>query len=195
MKLNNITATGVTGMFRRRTCIIALAAIVAAAIALPAVPANAADDRPDLIIAVNKLPRGLEPAADDGNVDVRVTYSIFDTLIRRDFLHPGSDGAAKFSPGLATSWKRISPTTLELELRKGVKFHNGEEFTADDVLFTFSEERVRGKNAAIPSGRGYFGHIAKVEKVDSHKVRFVTKEPDLVLEHRLSSSASWIVSS
>lgn len=194
MKLTNITATGVTGMFRRRTCIIALAAIAAAAIALPAVTARAADDRPDLIIAVNTLPRGLEPAADDGNVDVRVTYSIFDTLIRRDFLHPGSDGAAKFIPGLATSWKRISPTTLELELRKGVKFHNGEEFTADDVLFTFSEERVRGKDAAIPSGRGYFGNIAKVEKLGSHKVRFVTKEPDLVLEHRLSSYASWIVS-
>jgi peptide/nickel transport system substrate-binding protein len=181
-------------MIPRRACIIALAAVFAAAIAWPLTPARAADNRPDLIIAVNKLPRGLEPAADDGNVDVRVTYSIFDTLIRRDFLHPGADGAATLIPGLATSWKRISPTTLEVELRKGVKFHNGEEFTADDVLFTFSEERVRGKNAAIPSARGYFGHIASVEKLGPHKVRFVTKEPDLVREHRLSSYASWIVS-
>jgi peptide/nickel transport system substrate-binding protein len=171
-----------------------MASVLVAAGALPTVPARAADDRPNLVIAVNKLPRGLEPAADDGNVDVRVTYSIFDTLIRRDFLHPGAAGAANLIPGLAASWKRISPTTLEVELRKGAKFHNGEEFTADDVLFTFSEERVRGKNAAIPSARGYFGHIASIEKIDPYKVRFVTKEPDLVLEHRLSSYASWIVS-
>lgn len=185
--------TGVTEMIPRRACVIALAAVFAATIALPLAPLQAADNRPDLIIAVNKLPRGLEPASDDGNVDVRVTYSIFDTLIRRDFLHPGPGDAARLIPGLATSWKRISPTTLEVELRKGVKFHNGEEFTADDVLFTFSEERVRGKNAAIPSARGYFGHLASVEKLDKYKVRFVTKKPDLVLEQRLSSYASWIV--
>jgi peptide/nickel transport system substrate-binding protein len=67
-----------------------MASVLVAAGALPTVPARAADDRPNLVIAVNKLPRGLEPAADDGNVDVRVTYSIFDTLIRRDFLHPGA---------------------------------------------------------------------------------------------------------
>src|SRR3546814_1918901 len=139
-------------MIPRRACVIALAAVFAATIALPLAPLQAADNRPDLIIAVNKLPRGLEPAADDGNVDVRVTYSIFDTLIHRDFPNPEPGGAAKLIPGLATSWKRISPTTLELELRKGVKFHNGEEFTADDVLFTFSEERGRGKHAALPSG-------------------------------------------
>jgi peptide/nickel transport system substrate-binding protein len=154
----------------------------------------AADSRPDIVIAVNKLPRGLEPAVYTGNVDVRGTYSIFDTLIRRDFLNPGPNGAAALIPGLAASWKRTGPTTLELELRKGVKFHNGEEFTADDVVFTFSEERLRGKNAAIPAGRGYFGHVAKVEKIDPYKVRFVTKNPDLVLEHRLSSYTSWIVS-
>jgi peptide/nickel transport system substrate-binding protein len=179
-------------MFRRATFLFALSALLAAALAAPA--ASAADGRPDLVIAVNKLPRGLEPAVNDGNVDVRVTYSIFDTLLRRDFLHPGPNGAAKLIPGLAKSWHRIDAKTLELDLRKGVKFHNGEEFTADDVLFTFSEERLRGKNAAIPSGRSYFGNIAKVEKLDPYKVRFVTKEPDLVLEHRLSSYDSWIVS-
>jgi peptide/nickel transport system substrate-binding protein len=185
--------TGVTEMFPRRACVIALAAIFTAAIAWPLGSIQAADNRPDLIIAVNKLPRGLEPAANDGNVDVRVTYSIFDTLIRRDFLHPGPGGAAKFLPGLATSWKRIDATTMEFELRKGVKFHNGEEFTADDVLFTFSEERSRGKNSAIPSGRAYFGHIVDIQKLDPYKVRFITKGPDVVLEHRVSSYDSWIV--
>ncbi len=170
------------------------AAILAVVLLLPAIRTALATDRPDLVIAVNKLPRGLEPAVRHGNVDVRVTYSIFDTLIRRDFRHGGANSSAKLIPGLATAWKRIDPSTLELDLRKGVKFHNGDDFTADDVTFTFSEERLRGKNAAIPRGRRYFGNVAKVEKLGPYKVRFTTKKPDLVLEQRLSSYTSWIVS-
>ena len=60
-------------------------ALLAAVILTSFTPAVFADSRPDLVIAVNKLARGLEPAQKTGNVDVRVTYSIFDTLIRRDF--------------------------------------------------------------------------------------------------------------
>lgn len=170
------------------------AAAIAVAMILPAIQSAMADSRPALVIAVNKLPRGLEPAVRTGNVDVRVSYSLFDTLIRRDFLASKQGNSSKLKPGLATSWKRISPTTLELDLRKNVKFHDGEPFTADDVLFTFSKDRVRGKKAAIPGGRRYFDNIDKVEKLGDHKVRFITKNPDLVLEQRLSSYASWIVS-
>ncbi len=170
------------------------AAAIAVAMILPASQTVKADNRPDLTIAVNKLPRGLEPAVRSGNVDVRVTYSIFDTLIRRDFRTKTADGSPKLIPGLATSWKRIDPSTLELDLRQGVKFHDGGAFTADDVLFTFSKERLTGKNSAIPRGRAFLGNIDRVEKLGDHKVRIVTKKPDLVLEHRLSSYASWIVS-
>lgn len=181
-------------MLKLKTLIRPLAAgAIAVAMILPASQTVMADGRPELVIAVNKLPRGLEPAVRTGNVDVRVTYSIFDTLIRRDFLASKQGNSSKLKPGLATSWKRISPTTLELDLRKGVKFHNGDPFNADDVLFTFSTDRVRGKTAAIPSGRRYFDNIDKIEKLGDHKVRFITKKPDLVLEQRLSSYSAWIV--
>lgn len=153
-----------------------------------------AADRPDLVVAVNKLPRGLEPGDNNGNVDVRVIYSIFDTLIRRDFRNPGPNGEATLVPGLAKSWKRIDGKTLEVELRQGIKFQNGNEFTADDVLFTFSPERLSGKKAALPKGRRYFGHLAGIEKVGPYTVRFTTKNPDPVFEHRLSTYTSWIVS-
>jgi peptide/nickel transport system substrate-binding protein len=155
-----------------------------------ALPAAAADDRPAVVVAVNELPRGLEPGDDHGNVDIRVTYSIFDTLLRRDF---GSDDGT-LKPSLAESWKRLSPTTLEVKLRRGVTFHSGDPFDADDVLFTFSPERLSGPNAAIPGGRSYFGHLKEVQKVDPYTVRFVTKEPDPVLEQRLASYTAWIVS-
>lgn len=151
---------------------------------------RAADVRPALVIAVNELPRGLEPADDTGNVDIRATYSIFDTLLRRDF----SSASAQLKPLLAESWTRVSPTVVEVKLRRGVVFHSGDPFDADDVVFTFSPERLSGPNAVIPSGRQYFGHLKDVQKVDSHTVRFVTDKPDLVFEQRLATYASWIVS-
>lgn len=149
---------------------------------------RAADTRPDLVVAVNALPRGLEPASDTGNVDVRATYSVFDTLLRRDF----SNNTLK--PLLAESWKRIGPTVLEVKLRKGVVFHNGDPFDADDVVFTFSPERLSGQSPAIPGGRQYFGHLREVQKIDSHTVRFITDRADLVLEQRLATYTAWIVS-
>lgn len=152
-----------------------------------------ADDRPDIAVAVNQLARNLDPAMQTGNVDVRIYYSIYDTLIRRDFASkPGGDGG-KLVPGLATEWKRINPNTLELKLRQGVTCHDGNPFNADDVLATFSAERLRGEKSFFPRGRIYFSHVTDVAKVDDHTVRFVTEKPDLSLEHRLASYTSFVI--
>jgi len=170
-----------------------LTAALVAVVLLP-IGAALADSRPDLVIAVNKLPRSLEGAEKTGNVDVRVTYSIYDTLIRRDFLNPPKAGELpKLAPGLATSWKRVDDTTLELKLRKGVTFHNGNPFTADDVAFTFSKLRLTGKKATIRRGKRYFGHVEKIKVIDDHTVQIITKHPDIMLEQRLATYASWIV--
>lgn len=157
-------------------------------------PAVADDTRKNIVVGVNALPTGLDPVAQDGNVSIRVTFSIYDTLIRRNFMSDGKGTGSKLIPGLAESWKRIDDRTLELKLRQGVKFHNGGEFTADDVVFTFSPERLWGKNSVLPDGRVYFGHLEKVEKVDKYTVRIITKKPDPVLEQRLATYGAWIVS-
>lgn len=168
--------------------------LIALTLGFAAATAFAADTRPEVNIAVNKLARGLEPAEQTGNVDVRITYSIFDTLIRRDFSVEGG-GANSLKPSLAESWTRIGPSELEVRLRRGVHFHDGSPFTADDVVFTFSPERLTGgKSAAIPSGAAYFGHLKEVRKIDPHTVRFVTRQPDPVLEQRLAAYTAWIVS-
>lgn len=163
-----------------------------AAAALAAAPA-VADVRPDIAVAVNELPRGLEPADDTGNVDVRVTYSIFDTLIRRDFTVSERNDGNRLVPHLAESWRRLSPTLLEVTLRDGVRFHNGDTLTADDVVFTFSPERMLGRDAPIDAGRVYFPSLERVEKVDARTVRFVLNQPDAVFESRLAGYAAWIV--
>jgi peptide/nickel transport system substrate-binding protein len=150
------------------------------------------DSRPHIIVAVNKLPRTLEPAEQTGNIEVRIHYSLFDTLLRRDFLNP-SGNTFQLMPGLAKTWQRIDAQTIEFTLRRGVKFHNGDILTADDVVFTFSRERMTEDNVILHSGKLHFDHLKEVVKVDDHTVRFVTTEPDLLLEQKLAGYAAGVI--
>ena len=158
----------------------AVIAIFFFSFALDAVAAE--DKRPDVVIAVNKLPRSLEPSELTGNVAVRIYYSLFDTLIRRDFINQIPGEAPKLMPSLAKSWRRIDDRTLEVTLRQGVKFHNGDILSADDVVFTFSKERLWGKKSLFRRGRNHFGMLKEVSKIDAHTVRFVTNHPDPLLD-------------
>ena len=97
---------------------------------------------------------------------------VHDTLVMRD-------KDMKIVPALAVSWTQVNPTTWRFNLRKGVKFHDGAPFTADDVVFSF--ERASHPNSqirqyAIPSG--------KPRKVDDFTVEFVQDKPNpITLEH------------
>jgi peptide/nickel transport system substrate-binding protein len=172
-----------------RTTILTAGAL---ALGLAAGPALAAD-RPDISIAVNGLAGTLDPGQGIGNVDVRVFYSIFDTLIRRDFAHPNADGGARLVPGLAESWGWTTPTDFDVKLRHNVTCHDGSKFDAEDVLATFSPDRLWGDAPYYPDGRNYFGMLKSVEKLDPFTVRFTTKEHDAVFEHRLSSYLSFVI--
>lgn len=155
-----------------------------------------AQDRPALVVAVNDQPAKLEPADNPLAVDNRATYSVFDTLIRRDRKAEAANptGGAVLIPGLATEWTRIDDQTLELNLRTGVKFHNGDDFTAADVAFTFSQERLFAEKAAFPSAKTYLGDVEAVEVVDPTTVRIHTRAADPVLELRLADPVGSIVS-
>ncbi len=118
-----------------------------------------------LNIAVAELPKVLEPAMELNNVGTRVTYSVFDTVIRRDFKGSPDGGGSKLLPHLATSWKREDAQTLLVTFRNDVKFHNGDLMTAEDVAYTFRDGRLWGEKPQIPGGRAYFGTLAGVEAV------------------------------
>ena len=125
----------------------AKAGLVAALVAA----VNASFAGPDnMIVAVQQLPVIVEPQGINNNALDRVAYSIYETLIRADLK------TGELFPGLAESWKRISPETVEFKLRKGVKFHDGTDFTADDVVFTFGEERFMAKDAPGRAAAGEF---------------------------------------
>jgi peptide/nickel transport system substrate-binding protein len=159
-----------------------------------AAPARAqTDPRPSLTVAVAELPTGLEPASELSNVGTRITYTVYDTLIRRDFLGSPDGGGSRLRPHLAEAWERGGPDQLTLRLRRGVKFHNGDELTAEDVAFTFAEGRMWGTRPQIPQALPYFGILAGVDVLDTYTVRIRTRVPDVMLEQRLASWCAWIV--
>lgn len=170
-------------------------AVLGAGLALPFAGAAFGQGaaRPSLRIAVAELPPTLEPAKELSNVGTRVTYSIFDTLIRRDFLGSADGGGSALKPHLATSWTREGPQGLVVRLREGVRFHNGDLMTADDVVYTFTSNRMFGPKPIMPEARSYFATLAGVEAIDARTVRFTTKVPDVLLEQRLASWCAWIV--
>jgi peptide/nickel transport system substrate-binding protein len=95
-----------------------------------------------------------------------VAGHIYDTLVERD-------QSLKLVPGLAAELpKLVSPTVWEVKLRKGVKFHNGEEFNAESVKFSLE----RAKDSAM-RGSSNFRPIDRVEIVDPYTVRVHTLKP------------------
>lgn len=77
-------------------------------------------------------------------------------------------------PDLAEKWENPDDLTWIFHLRKGVKFHNGEPFTAADVKYTV--ERIKDPKTASP-GATHLKEVASVEAVDDHTVKIVTKRP------------------
>lgn len=85
-------------------------------------------------------------------------------------------------PALAVSWDQTSPVTLEMELRQGVCFHNGESFDADSVLATFHHHHHPTPSAC---GGGILAPITEVEKLSAFRIRITTAFPDAMLLRRL----------
>jgi peptide/nickel transport system substrate-binding protein len=79
-------------------------------------------------------------------------------------------------PCLATAWRQISPTQLRFTLRKGVKFHDGSPFTADDVVFSYT--RVLQPQGTMQI---YVSGVKEVKKIDDYTVDFLLAGPNPVL--------------
>ncbi|TVR68295.1 MAG: oligopeptide ABC transporter substrate-binding protein, partial [Sphaerobacteraceae bacterium] len=154
---------------------------------------SAADDGNGLVVGVQGLPDTVDPYLELSNVGTRVTYSMFDHLIERDFMSGDTPGAGfGLNPMLAESWERVDDLTLEFYLREDVTFHNGDPMTAEDVKFTFDRMLVDTPDDLIAAA-AYVGTISEVNVVDDYTVQIVTAEPDPILENRLCSWCSWIL--
>ena len=112
-----------------------------------------------------------------------ILYALHDALVRP------LPGGQKMSPSLAESWKESADgLTYEFKLRRGLKFHNGDPCTGEDVKFSF--ERYRGAGAHELQTR-----VRQVEVVDPLTVRFQLKEPwpDFMTFYGTTATAAGLV--
>ncbi|MES2939272.1 MAG: ABC transporter substrate-binding protein [Pseudomonadota bacterium] len=118
----------------------------------------------------------MDPHSLNESLQLSVTGNVYEPLV----------GRAKdlgLAPALATSWKQTSPTVWRFELRKGVLFHDGTPFTADDVVFSIA--RVAGDGSDLKSN---VNDIKEVRKVNDHTVDIETKTPFPILPDQLSTT-------
>ncbi|MEH6477656.1 MAG: ABC transporter substrate-binding protein [Sneathiella sp.] len=115
----------------------------------------------------------LDPHALNAAGTIAASMQFYDALVMRN-------PQMKKVPGLASSWKTIDPNTWEFKLRKDVKFHNGNDFNADDVIFSIN--RAKAETSQM---KGYVNTVSEVKKIDDHTVHFITSKPNPILLDQL----------
>jgi len=193
------------------------ATLLAASTALPRFAIAQADQRPSITIAVQRIANSntFDNLREASNVGERTAQMFNERLIEIDWR-----GDLSQKPGLATAWRRTDEKTVEVTLREGVRFHNGDTLTAEDVaarfspagMFGDSRPTVDGKTlphafSAIvgqgskelpkeipPVARRLWPGLDRVEVVDARTVRFHNATPDVTLEGRMAALGSEIVS-
>ena len=140
-------------------------AAIAAAATLAAVPAQAVT----LKWAAQNDVITLDPHTQNHATTLSLLQNVYEGLVRYD---------KKFGvePALATSWQAVSPTQVRFNLRKGVKFHDGSPFTADDVVFSYG--RIMQPQGTMQI---YVSGVKEVRKVDDHTVDLILSGPNPVL--------------
>ena len=116
----------------------------------------------------------MDPYAHTESFTANVQHHIYDPLVRRN-------RKLEIEPALATSWKVVEPTRWRFTLRQGVKFHNGDAFSADDVVASVARLLDPASRA-----RGNLANVERAEKVDDFTVDFVLKGPYPLLLNDLS---------
>jgi peptide/nickel transport system substrate-binding protein len=143
----------------------------------------------ELTVGAANVSSYLDPGRDHSNVGSQFYYNAFDTLIDRN--HDTTE--TEWVPALATEWKLIDPTIMELKLREGVKFHNGEDMTADDVVFSLNRMYQATFTPYQVRARDRLGNFEKAEKVDDYTVRIYAKRPEPLWETLLNLQQVMII--
>ena len=132
----------------------------------------------DLRIGLSADVTTIDPHFLASQPNLNVGYHIFDALTH-------ADERARLIPGLATSWRAVDATTWEFKLRANVKFHDGSDLTAEDVMFSLERPlNIKGSPGGFAA---YVGAITGKEIVDKLTIRLKTATPYGALPEDLNS--------
>ncbi|HJE19753.1 MAG TPA: ABC transporter substrate-binding protein, partial [Aliicoccus persicus] len=138
----------------------------------------------NLVIGMNSEMVSLDVHGSNDNSSAQIRRNVYEPLIN-------FDTEMNLVPSLATEWEQTDENTWNFKLREGVTFHEGSEFTAEDVKATF--DRVR--DPALGSEVLFlFEMIDEVEIVSDYEVNFITEFPFAPLQNHLAHGSSGIMS-
>lgn len=137
-------------------------------------PVSTGQTRDQLVVDQGTDTESLDPMFTQARFSDNIMLTMFETLVTRDT-------QMRYRPRLAESWKILSPTVWQFRLRRGVKFQDGEPFTAQAVKYTIG--RLYDPAIKAPSFLKGFVKFDRVDVVDDYTVNIVAKEPaPLMLE-------------
>ena len=142
--------------------------------ALSAMPVRAAD----ISIALGADVTSIDPHYHNLTPNNNVAEHVFETLVTKDT-------RSRLKPSLAESWRAVDDLTWEFKLRKGVKFHDGSDFTAQDVVFSL--DRVPNVPNSPSSFAAYSKQIIEKIIVDPLTIRFKTASPYPLMPNDMST--------
>ncbi|HET7763553.1 MAG TPA: ABC transporter substrate-binding protein [Burkholderiales bacterium] len=130
----------------------------------------------ELRIGLAADPTSMDPHFLNLQPNVNIGWHVFDALT-----HVDED--ARLVPGLAVSWRALDPTTWEFKLRRGVRFHDGSELTAEDVVFSIE------RTLKVPNGQfaPFTRRIVAKEVPDPYTLRLKTAAPYAMVPYDLDS--------
>lgn len=150
--------------------LVRIALALVAGFTLAGLSGPAVAQTPVLTIGVRSETASMDPHWSQFPQDKQVEDHVFERLVAMDH-------NSRPIPGLATAWRAINDTTWEFKLRENVKWHDGQPFTADDVVFTFNRLRAGIPGAIASPGFVLTNGNKRIEKIDSHTVQIRTDGP------------------
>ena len=136
--------------------------LLSALLAMPVPPAHA-QTKDTLTVGLVWINDTLDTHMHFQRVGILININMFDSLLHKNT-------KLEYEPSLATSWKALNDTTWEFKLRKGVKFHNGDPLTAEDVKFSFDRVLEPGREQKKSPQYGNVRAIKEVKIVNPETI-------------------------
>jgi peptide/nickel transport system substrate-binding protein len=119
-------------------------------------------------------PLTYDPHSANESPTIGASTQVYEALVNRNW-------KLEKEPSLAVSWEIVNPTTWEFKLRKGVTFHDGTPFTAEDVAFT-----VKRANGETSEFRNYIKSVVETKILDDYTIQLITSGPNPILADQLT---------